>query len=228
MTSLLDNAFWHALTGPQADLARGEGGARRYAPGFAPIVAFEDPARPDFTALARHCAPGEVVYIDGVTQPMPAGWRTDFEATLLRLVWNRAEVRDDPAFATVPLGAAHATQVAGLALLTRPGPFGARMLEAGRYIGVFEEGRLVAMAGDRARAGPYREVSGICTHPDAQGRGLARRLSLRVIAGILACGETPFLHVLATNVRARTLYERMGFRLHCELPARAVARTEAA
>ena len=197
---------------------------RRYAPGFAPIVAFEDPARPDFAALARHCGPGEVVYIDGVSEPMPAGWRTDFEATLLRLVWSGEAVRDDSVLETISLRAEHAPQVVELALATRPGPFGPRMLESGRYIGVFEDGRLIAMAGDRAQAGPYREVSGICTHPDAQGRGLARKLSLRVIAGMLALGETPFLHVLATNLRARTLYERMGFRLHCELPARAVAR----
>jgi len=224
MTSPLDNAFWHTLTGPQARFACGDGGMRRYAPGFAPIVAFEDPARPDFEALARHCAPGEVVYIDGVSQPMPAGWRTDFEATLLRLVWDGSQVHDDTAVEAVPLRAEHAGQVAELAISTRPGPFGPRMLEAGRYIGVFENGHLVAMAGDRAQAGTCREVSGICTHPAAQGRGLARTLSLRVIAGMLAEGETPFLHVLATNVRARTLYERMGFRLHCELPARAVAR----
>ena len=33
---------------------------------------------------------------------------------------------------------------------------------------------LVAMAGERMQAGPWREISGVCTDPGHQGRGLAR------------------------------------------------------
>ena len=40
MTPLLDNIAWHTLTGPHARFAAGTGGARRYAPGFSPIVGF--------------------------------------------------------------------------------------------------------------------------------------------------------------------------------------------
>ena len=60
-------------------------------------------------------------------------------------------------------------------------------------------------------ASGWREVSGICTHPDAQGRGLARRLTAKLIRRQLLRGETPFLHVMRANEAARTLYRRMGF-----------------
>ena len=62
----------------------------------------------------------------------------------------------------------------------------------GRFVGVRIEGRLAAMAGERMRFPGFTEVSGVCTHPEFQGRGLARRLSAFVAAEIRARGETPF------------------------------------
>lgn len=50
-THLLDNIVWHTLTGPHAPFAAGQGGARRYAVGFSPILGFEQVSRPDFGAL---------------------------------------------------------------------------------------------------------------------------------------------------------------------------------
>jgi len=73
MHTLLDNVFWHALSGPQAHCAVGSATARRFAPGFSPIVGFADPAQPDFAALAPHCQPGDRFYCDGWTGAAPAG-----------------------------------------------------------------------------------------------------------------------------------------------------------
>jgi predicted GNAT family acetyltransferase len=112
-----------------------------------------------------------------------------------------------------------------LAELTRPGPFDARTIEFGEYYGVFEGDRLVAMAGERMQDRHFREVSGVCTHPDQQGRGLARRLTELVVRRELARGETPFLHVVSTNAKAIGLYERMGFTTAREVPVRIVWRT---
>jgi len=63
----------------------------------------------------------------------------------------------------------------------------------------------MAMAGERAFAGSLREVSGICTHPDYQGHGFARRLTAKLIRRQLLRGETPFLHVMRSNEAARAV-----------------------
>jgi predicted GNAT family acetyltransferase len=66
------------------------------------------------------------------------------------------------------------------------------------------------------------EISGVCTHPDAQGRGLARRLTQKLIHRQLQRGETPFLHVMSDNRGARSLYERLGFRSYLETVVRVI------
>ena len=112
----------------------------------------------------------------------------------------------------------------GLAKLTNPGPFGMRTLELGEYFGYFDGGRLVAMAGERMSAGTLREVSGICTHPDVQGRGLAKKLTLKLVRRQRQRGETPYLHVMSHNATARGLYERMGFRNYLETTVRVITK----
>ena len=70
----------------------------------------------------------------------------------------------------------------------------------------------------------YTEVSGVCTHPDFQGRRYARRLMLKLIRLEMLRGQTPFLHVMHDNVHARGMYERMGFRDHQQMALRVVSR----
>ncbi|MDP1791343.1 MAG: GNAT family N-acetyltransferase, partial [Methylibium sp.] len=86
--ALLDNITWHTLTGPQAHFAAGTGAARRYAPGFSPILGFADLQRPDFAALAPHCAPGEHFYCAGWSGAAPAGWCIEAETTMHQMVWD--------------------------------------------------------------------------------------------------------------------------------------------
>jgi predicted GNAT family acetyltransferase len=73
------------------------------------------------------------------------------------------------------------------------------------------------MAGERMRFPGYTEVSGVCTHPEFRGRGLARCLSAAVVAGIKARGDQAFLHAWKTNHSAISLYETLGFRLRTEV-----------
>jgi predicted GNAT family acetyltransferase len=81
------------------------------------------------------------------------------------------------------------------------------------------------MAGERFHAGTLREISGVCTHPDFQGRGLARRLVEMLLRIELARGEAPFLHVMTDNHLARRVYERMGFRRIQDCVVRVLSRT---
>ena len=224
MKQLLDNIVWHALTGPHAQFSAGGDQARRYARGFSPIIGFADQARPNFAALVPLCEPGEHFYTDGWSGIAPDGWRIELEATMFKMIWEAAIPEDNAAPDAVPLGPEHAAQALALAELTRPGPFGLRTIELGDYFGVFDGERLIAMAGERMHAGALREISGVCTHPDHQGRGLARRLMLKLIRRQMQRHETPFLHVMSSNVGARQLYERMGFRNFKESVVRVVSR----
>lgn len=224
MKELLDNIVWHALTGPHARFSAGGDAARRYARGFSPILGFADQARPNFAALTDFCEAGEHFYTDGWSGAAPGGWHIEVEATMFKMIWEADVPADDPAPDAVPLGVEHAAQALALAELTRPGPFGPRTIELGDYFGVFDGGRLIAMAGERMHAGALREISGVCTLPGHQGRGLARRLMLKLIRRQMQRHETPFLHVMSSNVGARQLYERMGFRNVREAIVRVVSR----
>ena len=225
---LLDNLFWHTFTGPHAHLAVGTDRAKRYRRGFSPMLGFPDPGRPDFTGLEAFFEPGERVYTDGWSGPVPAGWQLEMESTMFKMIWDGPRPGGDPAPEAVALGPDHAEAALDLATLTRPGPFGLRTLELGEYFGVFEDGRLVAMAGERLHARGdgllLREISGVCTHPEAQGRGLAKGLMQTLLQRQLDRGETPCLHVASANTTAHGLYLRMGFRDHKESAVRVVAR----
>lgn len=221
---LLDNIMWHCLSGPHAKYASGEGAVRRYAPGFSPIVGCEDPHHPDFVTLANYSAPGDSLYTDIWDGPAPSGWRIEKDARMWKMVWDAPMPAQDAAPDALPLRAEHAPQAFALARLTNPGPFGVRTPELGEYFGCFESGRLVAMAGERLCAGELHEVSGICTHPDFQGRGLARRLTLKLVRRQMARGKTSFLHVMSHNTGARRLYEKMGYCNYRETTVRVIVR----
>jgi ribosomal protein S18 acetylase RimI-like enzyme len=209
--ALLDNIMWNCLSGPHAAFATGEGAIRRYAPGFSPIVGCEDPDRPDFDTLARYCQPGDAFYVDIWSGAPPRGWEIEKEARMFKMIWRAPSPGEDAAPDAIPLRPEHASQAVELAKLTNPGPFGIRTPELGEFFGYFDGGRLIAMAGERLCAGDLHEISGICTHPDYQGRGLAKKLSLKLVMRQMLRGKTPFLHVLSHNAAARGLYGKMGF-----------------
>ena len=224
MLERLDNVAWHTLAGPHASFAAGAGNVRRYARGFSPIAAFADPARPDFGALARYVDAGEHFYCEGPDDAVPGGWRIEAESTMFKMYWDADIPVVDEAPGVVRLGPEHAAQALELATMTRPGPFGPRTIELGEYFGVFDGDRLIAMAGERMYAGRLREISGVCTHPDYQGRGLARRLMSKLVLREISRDERPFLHVMRDNAPARRLYERLGFRNYREVVVRVLSQ----
>jgi GNAT superfamily N-acetyltransferase len=224
VAGVLDNIMWNCLSGPHAHFATVEGAVRRYAPGFSPIVGFEDPRRPDFATLEKYCSPGESFYTDIWDGPAPPGWRVDKDARMWKMIWDAPMPMADPAPDAVPLTVDHFPQALELARLTNPGPFGSRTPELGEFFGCFDGGRLIAMAGERMCAGNLQEVSGICTHPDFQGRGLAKKLTLKLVHRQMQRGKTSFLHVISHNAAARGLYGKMGYRDYLETTVRVITR----
>ena len=224
MTQILDNVVWHTLAGPHARYSIGTDEIRRYVPGFPAFIGFSDVDHPNFQALAPYTESGEQLYCDGWAGIAPAGWRIESEATMCKMTWDATMPVADVAPEAILLGPQHASAAFEFANLTRPGPFSLRTIELGEYFGVFDGPRLVAMAGGRMCAGGFSEISGVCTHPDFQGRGLARRLVVKLIRRQMQRNEKPFLRVLRDNGRAHSLYQRMGFRDYRESVVRVVSR----
>ena len=67
------------------------------------------------------------------------------------------------------------------------------------------------MAGTRLALEGHREVSGVCTHPDHRGQGLAADVIAAVMRRIRAGGDVPFLTSYTDNPGAIALYQRLGF-----------------
>jgi ribosomal protein S18 acetylase RimI-like enzyme len=211
MTHPLDRPFWSALTTRQGYLAEGDARARRFPADIAAFAAAAD-ASDDCTAALAALAPpgGTIALVEADPMPRPAGLTIETEATLGQMI--AGPIDGAPCGVDVqPLGDADAPEMLALALLTKPGPFQARTHRLGRFIGVREDGRLIAMAGERLAVPGMREVSGVCTHPDHRGRGLAAALTRIVARRIQDEGDTPFLHVFADSTGPIRLYEGLGF-----------------
>ena len=211
----LDTPIWHALAGPHARLALVKGRARRYPGEVSPFAAVEELDADALADLAALVPAGDVIAVFAPAQPLPEReWKRLFWLDGSQWVCERAVA--PPAREPATLSAADVDPMLALAKRTEPGPFERRTLEMGRYVGFKDDsGRLVAMGGERMRLTGYTEVSGICTAPEARGRGLAEAVVRAVAAGIQARGETPFLHVRTgspTEATAIALYQRIGFR----------------
>jgi predicted GNAT family acetyltransferase len=74
------------------------------------------------------------------------------------------------------------------------------------------------MAGERLGTAGTRELSAICTHPDSNGRGYARRLLAMLTNDNLERGRMPYLHVSQHNRRAISLYLRAGYQHRRDIP----------
>jgi len=122
------------------------------------------------------------------------------------------------------LSEANLEDALALTALVYPEFFRRRTPALGQYLGVYQQGRLVAMAGERMRINGYQEISAICTHPDYTGRGYAARLTAEVTNAAFQRGVIPFLHVGSHNARAQALYERLGFRNRIEVGLWSVRR----
>ena len=215
----LDNPFWFSLVGPQQAWSQGNDLARRYPPEVAPFAALREPSPEAWAALAGLLEPAEGVALFGpeLYQP-PGGWTTLTTFPILQLIYGGAALpARSPAAEPVLLRPEDTAAMQALVGLTRPGPFAPRTPELGEYFGVWESGQLIAMAGERARLPGYGEVSAVCVHPQAQGRGLGAAVVGRVVNGILERGEMPFLHVALDNAAARRLYLRLGFEERAQL-----------
>lgn len=212
----LDRPVWATLK-HAPHLAEGGDLAKRFRRDINLFASARDDEPASLAALRDLVGEGEAVYVLQVPAiRVPPGLAAARTAEGVQMVATRPVAPVAPVageHAVLPLGDADAAEMLALAQLTEPGPFLPRTHTMGRFVGVRIAGRLAAMAGERMCFPGFTEVSGVCTHPDLRGLGLAKRLSSLVTHAIQQRGEQAFLHAWATNRAAIALYENLGFEL---------------
>lgn len=214
-SQLLGNPIWNALTTEHSMLAVGNNLARTYQPEIGPLSGMANESSEAYESLRTLAGHGGVVGLF-LSQPyeMRPAWNLLRGEPLNQMIFrgnNPSNRSTAPAHAQLrPLTPADVPAMVELAELTEPGPFRKRTCELGAFFGIFEHGRLLAMAGQRMRLPGFVEVSAVCTHPVARGRGYARALIATVMDDIFKQEATPFLHVLPDNPAIR-IYESLGF-----------------
>ncbi|MGA8090462.1 MAG: GNAT family N-acetyltransferase [Terracidiphilus sp.] len=211
----LDNPILNALRTDHHSLAMGEGLARRYPAPIGPLAGAPDQSQANYDALRRLAGPAGLIGLFLHDPPsLPAGWSLFRGGILTQMICLEPTL---DAAGTLQegvtlrrLGLADVPAMMELAKLTEPGPFRERTCELGNFYGIFASDRLLAMAGQRMRVPGFVEVSAVCTHPDARGRGYAGIVMRKVMRDIADEGRTAFLHAFDDNPAVR-LYQRLGF-----------------
>jgi GNAT superfamily N-acetyltransferase len=223
-TTDIDNPFWSSLRTRHRHLARVAGDVARFPAEFAPFLGVANGMADVTEAIESLVAPGESVYLIGVAPRPSKLWTLEAFRPLAQMICTAPiAVIDGPD--VIELSVAHHADVLALTALVYPHYFRPRTMELGRYFGIYEDGRLAAMIGERMGTDRYQEISAICTHPDFNGRGYARRLVALLSNNNLERGRMPYLHVSYENPRARQLYERMGYEHRPDLGFWSLRRT---
>jgi predicted GNAT family acetyltransferase len=211
---LLDQPMWNSLVTSHAKFAIGDGLARTYIPDIGPLTGLAEQSPAAYQDLHRLVEPDNTHAQFLHDPPVPqAGWTLIRTGLIDQMVFAKSSIEAPPQPEGMRLlTAADAPAMVELARLTEPGPFRIRTHELGVFYGIFEGQRLLAMAGQRMRVPGFVEVSAVCTHPDARGRGYARALMSTVMKLILDNGDTPFLHTFSDNHSAIRVYHALGYK----------------
>jgi ribosomal protein S18 acetylase RimI-like enzyme len=213
-TATLDNPLWYSLAGSHASLARHAGEALWYGDAYAPFVAV-----PSASARVEDDPrlEGRRYFLGVTPDELPRRWRRvpvdAYHAVPDTLQFVRG--LDAPGLETeetvTVLGPEHRERMRALTDMVYPEFFREHTAALGTYVGVLQDNRLIAMAGERMALSGAREISAVCTHPDFGGRGLARALMVALVSRHREQGLVSFLHVSAGNEVATRLYGKLGF-----------------
>ncbi len=212
---MLTNPFWFALRSEHARFAIGRDSVLRYPADVIPFAGLEHGSAEQLRALGALLGPEERIFVTGNKVPQVDDLIEVGELPGLQLHFTGA--RNDSQIPQLPgtqirsLGPQDAAAMVSLTDLAFPGFFRQRTYQLGMYLGLFRDGDLVAMAGERIAIPGMREISAVCTHPAHTGNGFATTLIEHLLRFHAERGLRSFLHVAEQNERAVRLYEHLGF-----------------
>lgn len=216
----LDNPVWEALSSHQRSFNEGSALVRYFPKNVSPFIALEHWNEADLAILDQTIPTDRSFSVLIAKQiDLPNSFELLFSLPLYQMVKTNNPVKKTAAN-TIPfrrLNDSDVPMMLELTAKTKPGPFYDNTIAFGNYFGIFDEDRLVSMAGQRLQTDTFTEVSAICTDEKYLGRGYASVLTTAVCDEIIATGKTPFLHVRQDNTRAIAMYEKLGFEIRADM-----------
>ncbi len=226
----LDNAVWTALTTKQAQHAHTSALARRFPPEMTLLGALAANTAMAFDSLAQLIQRDAVTLYFTSPPQMPAGWEIVRAVELHQMVQETnppPTSERDAAPEVIELTPADVPEMSVLYTATRPGrTLCPRIQKLGQFLGIREDGKLVAMGGLRLHLAGYREITTVATLPGHEGRSYATAIVRSLIERIRSRGDRPFLTVRSDNTRAIEIYHRLGFKERTLLYSRTLRRAQ--
>jgi len=213
--TLLDNPIWQALNSYHRHLAIFGKFAACYQPEIFFVSGMAENNSPGFDDLRNLVEIDELTAVIGKLPNNLPAWEIEENFPLAQMICDNLKPAQH--VEAIRLTEADVPDMLALISIAQPGPFLPRTIEMGHYLGLRQNGQLVAMAGERMHLPGFCEVSAVCTHPDYRGFGFGGSLTTMVAESIISRGEVPFLHVATTNEIAIKLYQKLGFRFRAEL-----------
>lgn len=214
----LDNPIWFALQSGNKHIAQGNAQVTFMQRDIGQFAGMEVYSESNFNYLQEQCSPGDSFILFTPSKiTLPVDWKILVEKEITQMVYPPATWLAEPNNSLVNLEQKDVPAMLDLTQRTKPGPFLSGTIALGNYIGIFEESKLIAMAGQRLKPGGYTEISAVCTNPDYTGRGLAKKLVMELVRRILMESRIPMIHLSSDNYTAYHLYAKIGFQTRREL-----------
>lgn len=205
----LDNPVWSSLSESHQAFSIELEGVKFYQPDIAPFGGFID-IENTANGLAQYAEFSDEFFILGERPncAYPAVFNSELVCEQM-VIDRRINIQGSDQI--VQIGREDSTALFDLVNMVQPGYFKQRTSVLGNYYGIYKEGILVAVTGERMNMNAYTEVSAVVTDPEHTGKGYAKILVSHVVDKILSEGKMPFLHVAESNELAIILYKKLGF-----------------
>ena len=202
--------MWHSLNESHKDYAINYEGFKCYHPDYCPFVGFIDRTHSN-NNLAKYATLVEKFFVVG-NKPLyskPLTLHNDLVCN--QMVLRQAIKTELPSPIVELVTKQQKIDLSVLINLVQPGYFKDKTAQLGNYFGIYKNGQLIAVTGQRMRMHKFIEVSAVVTHPAHIRKGYAKQLVIHTTNQIFKHNCTPYLHVAETNEGAIKLYEKLGF-----------------
>src|ERR1700730_2112781 len=150
MEHVLDKPAWNALISGNNNLSFGNEQVKYFDKEVSPFAAFKENSAENFQTLYELIPEGRVLlFISPVEMKIPSPWKVLNCIKGIQMICDTQIEQSELSLKLVPLTEEHTPQMLALTKLTNPGPFASRTIDFGHYQGIFDDDRLVAMAGQR-------------------------------------------------------------------------------